>query len=191
MVFARWKTRMRTCRSSRRTTIGVSDALPKTRDDPYRTLLKQDHLDDVFIWQEERTVTSQIRVNHKRTMRHLELETTEEAKAAAYKRVTVAEYEDGCASNRSQSVTLDARPFHKNGCVTHGAIGQSKPVSDALTETRKRQRRKEEVLVKSAKTKREKHIVRQRFAGPLGLWAMCAPSPHADVFSSNPRLASR
>jgi transposase len=133
--------------------------------DAHRPLLERDCLDDIFTWQEERRVTAQLTVHHKRTM-YL-LEPTPEAKAAARKRVTVVEYEDGRVSIRFEGVALAARPFHKDGCVTQGAIVENKLLSGALTEIRKRQQRKEEVLVKSAKSKREKQIVRDRFAGRL------------------------
>jgi transposase len=134
--------------------------------DAHRSLTEHEHLDDIFTWQEERRVTAQLTVHHKRTM-YL-LEPTEEAKAAARKRVTVVEYEDGRVSIRFQGVALAARPFHKDGCVTQGAIVENKLLSGALTEIRKRQQQKEKALVQSAKTKREKRIVRKRFAGSLG-----------------------
>jgi hypothetical protein len=133
--------------------------------DAHRPLLERDGLDDIFTWQEERRVTAQLTVHHKRTM-YL-LEPTAQAKAAARKRVTVVEYEDGRVSIRFQGVALRARPFHKDGCVTQGAIVENKLLSGALTEIRKRQQQKEQALVKSAKTKREKRIVRDRFAGRL------------------------
>jgi hypothetical protein len=128
--------------------------------------VERDCLDDIFTWQEERRVTAQLTVHHKRTM-YL-LEPTEEAKAAARKRVTVVEYEDGRVSIRFRGVALAARPFHKDGCVTQGAIVENKLLSGALTEIPKRQQPKEKALVQSAKTKREKRIVRKRFAGSLG-----------------------
>ena len=134
--------------------------------DAHRPLLERDGLDDIFTWQEERRVTAQLTVHHKRTM-YL-LEPTAEAKAAARKRVTVVEYEDGRVSIRFEGVALAARPFHKDGCVTQGSIVENKLLSGALTEIRKRQQQKEHELVKSAKTKREKRIVRDRFAGSLG-----------------------
>jgi len=43
-------------------------------------LTERNHLDDIFTWQEERRVTAQLTVHHKRTM-YL-LEPTDEAKAA-------------------------------------------------------------------------------------------------------------
>jgi len=133
--------------------------------DAHRPLTERDGLDDIFTWQEERRVTAQLTVHHKRTM-YL-LEPTEEAKAAARKRVTVVEYEDGRVSIRFQGVVLAARPFHKDGCVTQGSIVENKLLSGALTEIRKRQQQKEQELVRSAKSKREKRIVRDRFAGTL------------------------
>ena len=133
--------------------------------DAHRPLTERDGLDDIFTWQEERRVTAQLTVHHKRTM-YL-LEPTEEAKAAARKRVTVVEYEDGRVSIRFQGVVLAARPFHKDGCVTQGSIVENKLLSGALTEIRKRQQQKEQELVRSAKSKREKRIVRDRFAGRL------------------------
>jgi hypothetical protein len=138
---------------------------PRNDHDAHRPLTERDCLDDIFTWQEQRRVTAQLTVHHKRTM-YL-LEPTEEAKAAARKRVTVVEYEDGRVSIRFQGVALAARPFHKDGCVTQGAIVENKLLSGALTEIRKRQQQKEYELVKSAKTKREKRIVRDRFAGRL------------------------
>lgn len=133
--------------------------------DAHRPLTERDCLDDIFTWQEERRVTAQLTVHHKRTM-YL-LEPTEEAKAAARKRVTVVEYEDGGVSIRYRGAALAARPFHKDGCVTQGSIVENKLLSGALTEIRKRQQHKEQELVKSAKTKREKRIVRDRFADRL------------------------
>jgi len=133
--------------------------------DAHRPLLDRDGLDDIFTWQEERRVTAQLTVHHKRTM-YL-LEPTEEAKAAAKKRVTVVEYEDGGVSIRFQGIALAARPFHKDGCVTQASIVENKLLSGALTEIRKRQQQREHELVRSAKTKREKRIVRDRFANKL------------------------
>ena len=138
---------------------------PRHDHDAHRPLLERDCLDDIFTWQEERRVTAQLTVHHKRTM-YL-LEPTEEAKAAARKRVTVVEYEDGRVSIRFQGVVLAARPFHKDGCVTQGSIVENKFLGGALTEIRKRQQQKEQELVRSAKSKREKRIVRDRFAGRL------------------------
>ena len=133
--------------------------------DAHRPLLERDCLDDIFTWQEQRRVTAQLTVHHKRTM-YL-LEPTEEAKAAAKKRVTVVEYEDGRVSIRFEGIALAARPFHKDGCVTQGTIVENKLLSGALTEIRKRQQQREQELVRSAKSKREKRIVRDRFAGRL------------------------
>ena len=133
--------------------------------DAHRPLTERDCLDDIFTWQEERRVTAQLTVHHKRTM--YILEPTEQAKAAAKKRVTVVEYEDGRVSIRFQGVALAARPFHKDGCVTQGAIVENKLLSGALTEIRNRQQQREQALVRSAKSKREKRIVRDRFAGTL------------------------
>jgi hypothetical protein len=70
-------------------------------------------------------------------------------------------------SIRYRGVALAARPFHKDVCVTQGSIVENKLLSGALTEIRKRQQQKEQELVRSAKTKREKRIVRDRFAGKL------------------------
>ena len=36
--------------------------------DAHRPLLERDHLDEIFTWQEERRVTAQLTVHHKRTM---------------------------------------------------------------------------------------------------------------------------
>ena len=114
-------------------------------------------------WFEDRN--AQLTVQHKRTM-YL-LEPTEQAKAAAKKRVTVVEYEDGGVSIRYRGVPLAARPFHKDGCVTQASIVDNKLLSGALTEIRKRQQQREQELVRSAKSKREKRIVRDRFANKL------------------------
>lgn len=138
---------------------------PRNDHDAHRPLLERDCLDDIFTWQEQRRVTAQLTVHHKRTM-YL-LEPTEEAKAAARKQVTVVEYEDGGVSIRYRGVPLAARPFHKDGCVTQGSIVENKLLSGALTEIRKRQQQKEQELVRSAKTKREKRIVADRFANKL------------------------
>ncbi len=138
---------------------------PRNDHDAHRPLLERDGLDDIFTWQEQRRVTAQLTVHHKRTM-YL-LEPTEEAKAAARKQVTVVEYEDGGVSIRYRGVPLAARPFHKDGCVTQGSIVENKLLSGALIEIRKRQQQKEQELLRSAKTKREKRIVADRFANKL------------------------
>lgn len=138
---------------------------PRNNHDAHRPLLERDCLDDIFTWQEQRRVTAQLTVHHKRTM-YL-LEPTPEAKAAAKKRVTVVEYEDGRVSIRYRGVALAARPFHKDGSVTQASIVENKLLSGALTEIRKRQQHREQELVRSAKTKREKRIVRDRLAGRL------------------------
>jgi transposase len=133
----------------------------RSNHDAHRPLLERDGLDDIFTWQEERRVTAQLTVHHKRTM-YL-LEPTEEAKAAAKKHVTAVEYEDGGVSIRFRGIPLAAHLFHKDGSVTQASIIENKLLSGALTEIRKRQQQREVVLVKSAKTKREKRIVRRRF----------------------------
>jgi len=138
---------------------------PRNDHDAHRPLTERDCLDDIFTWQEQRRVTAQLTVQHKRTM-YL-LEPTEEAKAAANKRVNVIEYEDGGVSIRYRGVALAARPFHKDGCVTQASIVDNKLLGGALTEIRKRQQQREEELVRSAKSKREKRIVRDRFADRL------------------------
>ena len=138
---------------------------PRNDHDAHRPLTERDCLDDIFTWQEQRRVTAQLTVQHKRTM-YL-LEPTEQAKAAAKKRVTVIEYEDGGVSIRYRGVPLAARPFHKDGCVTQASIVDNKLLSGALTEIRKRQQQREQELVRSAKSKREKRIVRDRFANKL------------------------
>jgi len=138
---------------------------PRNDHDAHRPLTERDCLDDIFTWQEQRRVTAQLTVQHKRTM-YL-LEPTEQAKAAAKKRVTVVEYEDGGVSIRYRGVPLAARPFHKDGCVTQASIVDNKLLGGALTEIRKRQQQREEELVRSAKSKREKRIVRDRFANKL------------------------
>jgi len=138
---------------------------PRSDHDAHRPLTERDCLDDIFTWQEQRRVTAQLTVQHKRTM-YL-LEPTEQAKAAAKKRVTVVEYEDGGVSIRYRGVPLAARPFHKDGCVTQASIVENKLLSGALTEIRKRQQQREQELVRSAKSKREKRIVADRFADRL------------------------
>lgn len=101
---------------------------PRSDHDAHRSLLERDHLDDIFTWQEQRRVTAQLTVHHERTM-YL-LEPTAEAKAAARKRITVVEYEDGsvsihrreqaaerCAHRNSQAATTTrtrARPLRQD-----------------------------------------------------------------------------
>ena len=58
------------------------------------------------------------------------IEPTEEAKAAARKKVTVVEYEDGGVSIRYRGVPLAARPFHKDGCVTQGILVDRSPIDN-------------------------------------------------------------
>ena len=143
--------------------------------DAHRPLTERDCLDDIFTWQEERRVTAQLTVHHKHTM-YL-LEPTEEAKAAARKRVTVVEYEDGRVSIRFQGVALAARPFHKDGCVTQGSIVENKLLSGALTEIRKRQQQKEKALVKVCEDQARKAHRPQEVCGLLGTLSHTVRTP--------------
>jgi len=131
--------------------------------DAHRPLHRRDNLDDIFTWQEGRTVTGQLTLHHKRTM--YILEPTEAAKRAAKKRVTVVEYEDGEVSIRFKDQELPARAFHKEDRrVTQGAIVQNKLLSAALIDIQKRQQGHEEKRIASAKAKWEKEAVRRKFA---------------------------
>jgi hypothetical protein len=67
-------------------------------------------------------------------------------------------------SLRFQGVALAARPFHKDGYVTQGAIVENKLLSGALLEIQKRQAGQEEERIRSAKAKWEKEVVRRKFA---------------------------
>ena len=140
----------------------------RNEHDAHRALHDQDNLDDIFTWQEQRKVTGQLTVHHKRTM--YILEPTQEAKAAAKQRVTVVESEDGKVRIVHDGNVLPARPFHKDDRrVTQGAIVQNKLLSAALLEIQKRQVGQEEKRIKSAKAKWEKEAVRRKFAASSGV----------------------
>ncbi len=135
---------------------------PRNEHDAHRPLQPHDVLDDIFCWQETRKVTAQLTLHFKRTM--YILEPTKEAKRAAKKRVTVYEFEDGTVSIRFEGKELPARPFHKDRRVSQGAIVENKLLSAALEHIRKQQEGHEEAQLRSAKTKRDKALVRKKSA---------------------------
>ncbi|MEM7433985.1 MAG: ISNCY family transposase [Myxococcota bacterium] len=136
---------------------------PRNPHDAHRPLGARDHLDEIFTWREQRTVTGQLTLHHRRTM--YILEPTDAAKKAAKKRVTVVETASGEVRIMYKGQHLKARAFHKEDRrVTQGAIVQNKLLSAALTEIQQRQAGKEEKRVRSAKAKWEKAAVRRKFA---------------------------
>ncbi len=133
---------------------------PRSRHDAHRALQAHEDLNDIFTWQEQRTVSAQL-VVHFRRSKYL-LEPTEAAKAARCKRVTIVEYEDGRVSIRYQGQELPAEPFHKDRRVEQSAIVNNKVLGATLTLIRDRQQSEDDEGLRAAKTKREKRLLRKR-----------------------------
>ena len=136
---------------------------PRVDHDAHRALLPQDTLEDIFTWQETRKVTRSLTFRFKRTM-YL-LKPTKAAKRAAGKHVTVHELEDGDVFIRFEGKELSARAFDKDRRVSQGAIVENKLLGAALQHIREQQAGQQEARLASAKTIRDKRLVRKTFAG--------------------------
>ncbi len=138
--------------------------MPRVDHDAHRALLPQDILEDVFTWQETRKVTRNLTFRFKRTM-YL-LEPSKAAKRAAGKHVTVHELEDGALFIRFEGKELSACAFDKDRRVSQGAIVENKLLGAALEHIRKQQQHEEleATRLASAKTKRDKRLIRNKFA---------------------------
>jgi hypothetical protein len=136
---------------------------PRVDHDAHRALLPQDTLEDIFTWQETRKVTHSLTIRFKRTM--YILKPTKIAKRAAGKHVTVHEFEDGAVCIRFEGKELSARAFDEDRRVSQGAIVENKLLGAALEHIRKQQEGHEAARLASAKSKRDKRLVRKKFAG--------------------------
>jgi len=108
-------------------------------------------------------VTRSLTFRFKRTM--YILKPTKAAKRAAGKHVTVHELEDGEVFIRFEGKELSARAFDKDRRVSQGAIVENKLLGAALQRIREQQAGEQEARLASAKTKRDKRLVRKKFVG--------------------------
>jgi transposase len=133
--------------------------------DAHRPLLPEEHLAEVFTWQEQRHVSTNLTLHYKRVM-YL-LEDTKAARQVRGKHVTVHELENGAVSIRAGRVVLAATPFPKEqGRVTQGAIVANKLLAGALTEIKRQQETRANERLSRRMSRREKEILRSEMGSP-------------------------
>ena len=114
---------------------------PANAKDLHRPLRAGDDLDDAFAWKEERTLSQALTLQYDKVM--FILESSEQAKAAIGKRVTVVDYPDARLSIRYRGVDLAYRTFDKLRQVDQGAIVDNKQLGAVLAVIRDEQLRRE------------------------------------------------
>ena len=85
---------------------------PHNDFDAHRPLLRDEKLDDIFCWQEQRKVSKSLTVNYQRRL-YL-LEDTVETRASAGKHVTVFEFRDGTVQLRVGTRAFAVKDFGKD-----------------------------------------------------------------------------
>jgi hypothetical protein len=93
---------------------------PANKKDLHRPLRSGDDLEDAFAWKEERTLSQALTLQYDKVIFILEL--TDQAKAAAGKRVAVVDYPDGRLSIPYKGFELAYRSFDKIRQVDQGAM---------------------------------------------------------------------
>lgn len=105
--------------------------IPFNNKNLHRPLQKSsDELDDIFSWQEERTVTNSLTVQYDRVM-YL-LKPTNVTRDLKRKRVTILDYTDGTLSIRYQGIDLPYSTFDKAQQIKQGEIVSNKRLGAVL-----------------------------------------------------------
>jgi transposase len=115
--------------------------LPANSKDLHRPLRDGDDLEDAFAWKEERTLSQALTLQYDKVL--FIVESSEQAKTAIGKRVTVVDYPDGRLSIRYRGVELAYRTFDKIRQVDQGAIADNKRLGPLLAMIRDQQQRRE------------------------------------------------
>ena len=111
---------------------------PRNAKDLHRPLDDRDHLDEIFAWREERTVSVNLTLQYDRVV--FLLEPSEIALDARRKRVTVVDYPDGRLAIRHKGVNLPYTTFDKLQTVSHAAVVDHKRLGAALAFIREEQK---------------------------------------------------
>jgi hypothetical protein len=99
--------------------------------DVHRPIQPYEDLDDIFTWQEARTLSASLTIQYDKVL-YL-VEPTEENQKLAGKRVNVVDYPDGRIAIRYESRNLTYRPFDKLTHVHQGEVVSHKRLGAMLT----------------------------------------------------------
>jgi transposase len=136
--------------------------------DAHRALRDDEHLPDIFTWQEKRKLSRSLTLHYKRVM-YL-LDDTPHARAAISKHVDICETEDGEVSLWHGGRELKARTFDKKGFVHQAAIVENKHLAAVLTYAKQLQElRAQDQLQSPSATKRDKRLLLQKHAAAASL----------------------
>jgi hypothetical protein len=136
---------------------------PKSDHNANRPLRDADNLDEIFTWQEERTLTKDLALHYKRTM--FLVEQTPETLALRKRRCRVYESGDGSIFWRCGDIPLRFQVFEKNPHVDQGEIVVNKHLGHALAHIQTLQNLRDFELLNSKKlTKRDKERLRKATA---------------------------
>jgi hypothetical protein len=104
---------------------------PLNDKDLHRPLAPDDHLDQVFVWREDRTVSGSLTLQYDKVL--FMLEPNEVSRGLARKRVTVSDHPDGRLVISHNGLPLPYKIFDTVRQVTQGAIVDNKRLGAALS----------------------------------------------------------
>ncbi len=152
---------------------------PQSEHDAHRLLRDDDCLDDIFTWQEERTLTKNLVLHYKRIM--FLVEQTAETLALRKHRCRVYEREDGSIFWRCGALPLRFRVHEKVAHVDQGEVVPNKLLGHALVQIQEQQQARDAELLASKKlTNRDKRRLKKASALP----AKSPPKPTLESITS-------
>jgi hypothetical protein len=104
----------------------------------HRPLTEHDELDDVFAWQEERTVSRSLTLQYDQVL--FILEPNETTLSLARQRVTVYDYPDGRLAIKHKGLSLPYRIFDRRQRVNQAAVVENKRLGPVLAYIAERQK---------------------------------------------------
>jgi hypothetical protein len=148
---------------------------PRNPHDAHRSLRREEDLDRIFSWQEDRTLSQNLTVHFKRVT-YL-VERSPENLGLARRRVVVHEWEDGRVELRCEGRRLPYSVFDNNPVVSQGAVVENKRLGAVLSVIQGAQTERDRSRLASKKlTKREKaRVVEARASAGVPL----VPAPVA------------
>ncbi|MEZ0171663.1 ISNCY family transposase [Microvirga sp. TS319] len=111
---------------------------PYSDKDLHRPLSKDDELDDVFAWREERTVSRSLTLQYDQVL--FILEPNAITLSLARQRVIVYDYPDGRLAIKHKGLELPYRPFDRRQQVDQAAIVENKRLGPVLAYIAERQK---------------------------------------------------
>jgi hypothetical protein len=111
---------------------------PFSDKDLHRPLTEPDELDDVFAWQEERTVSRSLTLQYDQVL--FILEPNETTLSLTRQRVTVYDYPDGRLAIKHKGLSLAYRIFDRRQRVNQAAVVENKRLGPVLAYIAERQK---------------------------------------------------